>query len=84
VNTFTVDFVEGTKITLLERGNESNKVIITDQKLSESVQDGDLVAVNLNEDGTIESFELLNEETMRVKKENDYLLSNVLKKSKKN
>jgi hypothetical protein len=81
---FTVDFVEGSVVTLLEKGNECNKVIFRDQKLSESVQDGNIVAVILNEDGTIKSFEIMQEEAYQVKKENEDLLKKILKKSKEN
>jgi hypothetical protein len=80
MKTYTVDFVEGDQITLLERGNEDHKVIVTDEALSRKLTDGMLIDLAVTENGSVQSFKILTEEAKQVKEQNEKLLDKILKK----
>lgn len=80
MKTYTVDFVEGDQITLLERGNEDHKVVVTDEELSRELTDGTLVDLMVREDGSVSSYKILTDETKQVKEQNQHLLDKILKK----
>ncbi|WP_226675893.1 hypothetical protein [Rossellomorea aquimaris] len=81
MKTYTVDFVEGDKITLLERGHEEHKVIVEDEALSRKLTDGMLIDLMVREDGSVSSYKILTDETKQVKEQNQHLLDKILKKS---
>lgn len=80
MKTYTVDFVEGDQITLLERGNEDHKVIIEDEALSRKLSDGMLIDLMVGEDGSVSSYKILADETKQVKEQSQHLLDKILKK----
>lgn len=80
MKTYTVDFVEGDQITLLERGNEDRKVIVMDEALSKILTDGTLIDLSVREDGSVGSYKILTNETKQIKEKNEKLLNKISKK----
>jgi hypothetical protein len=82
MKTYTVDFVEGDQITLLENGNEGNKVIVKDEALSRKLTDGTLIDLSVRHDGSVQSYKMLIDETKDAKKQSQKMLDKILKKRK--
>lgn len=76
---YTLDRVENEQYVFLEKGNESNEVIIAKEFVPFDITEGDIVKVGENEEGYI--FEKLEEEK-QIRKDDVQSLIDKLKNKK--
>lgn len=77
---YTIDRFEGNLAVLLFRSNERIELIAPRTSLPSQIKEGSIVQVDI-EDGDIRSVFYLKEETETVRKRNDELLQELIKKN---
>ncbi|WP_453993252.1 DUF3006 domain-containing protein [Bacillus nitroreducens] len=79
-NKYTVDRFEGHLAVLLLRDNERIQININRDELPSDLQEGDIIHLDLNEDGSIKYVEILHEETAQARKTAEDLLEKLKNK----
>jgi len=73
-NKYTIDRFEGHLAVLLLRDNEGIQININRDELTSDLQEGDIIHLDLNDDGSIKYVEILHEETVKARKTAEDLL----------
>jgi hypothetical protein len=80
-NKYTLDRFEGNVAVFLLREDESKEVIAPKAQLPGNFKKGDIVEIQFNRDGSIQSTVLLEVETEEAKAKANSLLSKILEKN---
>lgn len=80
---YTVDRFEGEFAVLLLSSDESVQKDVPKEQLPDNVQEGDIVEVSFNEDGTVKEAMIKREETISRKEKAQSLLEKLKNKNKK-
>lgn len=80
---YTVDRFEGEFAVLLLSSDESVQKDVPKEQLPDNVQEGDIVEVSFNEDGTVKEAMIKREETISRKEKAQSLLEKLKSKNKK-
>ncbi len=80
---YTVDrIVDGETAVLLQRSDESKEMNILTNKLPKGVKEGDILDISFNEDESIKSVKIMQEETESAKQKAENLLQKIINKNK--
>lgn len=80
---YTVDRFEGEFAVLLLSSDESVQKDVPKEQVPDNVQEGDIVEVSFNEDGTVKEAMIKREETISRKEKAQSLLEKLKSKNKK-
>ncbi|WP_453992083.1 DUF3006 domain-containing protein [Bacillus nitroreducens] len=80
LNKYTVDRFEGNLAVLLLRQNEEVQIEIAKKNLPSELQEGDIINLELNDDGSVAFVEILQEETIRLRRTAEDLLNKLKNK----
>jgi hypothetical protein len=80
IKKYTLDQIEGDKVTLLLRSNESEELIVEKNKILPA-KEGDILEVTFSEQGEILSSKVLVEETNEAKQKAQSLLEKLQNKN---
>ncbi|GKV70465.1 hypothetical protein NCCP2716_29630 [Sporosarcina sp. NCCP-2716] len=79
---YTIDRFEGDVAVMLERGNETVQRDIPVAELPSTVEQGDILDIEFDEDGTVRKAVTLTEQTLAAKQRAEALLQKLLDQNK--
>ncbi|WP_394141272.1 DUF3006 domain-containing protein [Cytobacillus oceanisediminis] len=79
-NKYTLDRFEGDQAVLLLKNNEAQELIIRRNLLGEDVQEGDILQLEISQDGSITKITPLKQETASMKNKVDSLINKLKNK----